>query len=134
MLAIVGTLAGIGFVSGRQILRGQQNRSALVTLQQSIWQGATAAAAHGVPTELVRNGNHLTVQPVGGGSAFRTFELPATVTTNLPEGASLVFTPPGRIDPATLQALPDPLTLDANGVGYRLEISLIGEVRLVRRS
>ncbi|MBW7929664.1 MAG: prepilin-type N-terminal cleavage/methylation domain-containing protein, partial [Fimbriimonadaceae bacterium] len=62
VLAIVGTLAGVGFVFGRQILQGQQNRSAINTVQQSVWQGATAAASRGITAELFRNGRVLQVR------------------------------------------------------------------------
>lgn len=129
VLAILGAVVGVGFVSGVHILRGQQNVSALDSFQQSVWQGATAAASRGLTTELYRDGSTLTVREVGG-PVLRTFELPAGVSTNLPQGSSLHFTPPGKVDPATLAALPDPLTITANGTTYRVTISLIGEVRL----
>ena len=130
VLAIVGVLGGIGFVSGRAIIRGQQSRSGLSSLQQSVWQGATAAASRGIRTELVRAGPVLRIRNADSGAVLRTFELPASVSTNLPEGTSLVFTPPGKVDAGTLAALPDPLTVTADGTVYAVTISLIGEVDL----
>lgn len=130
VVAIVGILGGVGFVSGRAIIRGQQQRSGVASFQQSIWQGATAAASRGIRTELVRSGQELRIRDADSGAILRSFELPAGVTSNLPQGTSLVFTPPGKVDAATLAALPDPLTLSANGTTYHATVSLIGEVDL----
>lgn len=130
VLAIAGLLGGIGFVSGRAIVRGQQSRSGLNSLQQSVWQGATAAASRGIRTELVRAGPELRIRNADNGAVLRTFELPDGVSTNLPQGTSLVFTPPGKVDAGTLAALPEPLTVTANGTVYTVTVSLIGEVDL----
>lgn len=130
-MAIMGTLAGVAFVSGRQILRGQQSRSAINTIQQSVWQGATAAASRGITAELFRAGNDIQVRNLATSAVIRRFELPADVTFNLPEGQSLIFTPPGKVDSDSLADLPD-LTLEANGVNYTMKISLIGEVKMER--
>lgn len=129
VLAIVGTLAGVGFVFGRQILQGQENRSAINTVQQSVWQGATAAASRGITAELFRNGRVLQVRNQATSAVIRSFELPPDVVFNLPDGASLVFTPPGKIDLGSMANLPS-LTLQANGKTYSLQVSLIGEVKV----
>lgn len=128
-VAIIGVLAGVGFVSGRQILQGQQNRSAINTIQQSVWQGATAAASRGITAELFRNGRVLQVRNQATSAVIRSFELPPDVVFNLPDGASLVFTPPGKIDLGSMANLPS-LTLQANGKTYSLQVSLIGEVKV----
>jgi prepilin-type N-terminal cleavage/methylation domain-containing protein len=137
VLAIIGVLSGIGFISGRRVLRGQQDRSAVNTLQQSVWQGATVAASRGIRTVLYRDANDLQVRAVNDdgttGDVIRTFSLPDGVATNLPATESLVFTPPGKVEPSTLASLPDPLTLVANGTTYDVSISLIGEVKVVAR-
>ncbi len=129
VMAILGAISGVAFVSGRQILRGQQEQAAINTVQQSIWQGATAAASRGIRAELFRNGTTIQVRNSADLSVIRAFDLPANVTFNLPEGVSLLFTPPGKIDIASLDALPKPLTLVANDRTYELQISLIGEVK-----
>ncbi len=135
LLAILGLIAGVVVVSGRRVLAGQDEKAALTSVRQSVWEGATAAASRGVDTVLVRTATGLAVREVGGTTDLRTFALPASVTTNLPaaSGASgtvvLRFTPPGRVDLATLQALPSPLTLTVNGHTYKLQVSIIGEVK-----
>jgi len=129
VIAIVGVLAGIGFVSGRSILQGRQNRAAINTIQQSVWQGATAAASRGLTAELYRNGRVIQVRNQATGAVIRSFELPADVAFSLPDGPTLVFTPPGKIDLSSLVNLPE-LTLEANGDQYTLQISLIGEVKV----
>ena len=130
ILAILGIIAGVVAMNGRRVLGGQQERAALTSVRQSVWEGATAAAARGATTELVRTPSALVVQEVGSNTPLRTFSIPSTVTTNLPMGQVLQFTPPGRVDLATLQALPSPLTMTVNGHTFKLQISLIGEVKV----
>jgi prepilin-type N-terminal cleavage/methylation domain-containing protein len=136
VLAILGLIAGVVAVNGRRVLAGQQEKAALNSVRQSVWEGATAAAARGTDTELVHTTSGLEVREVGSATALRTFALPASVTTNLPapSGANgtvvLKFTPPGRVDLATLRSLPDPLTLTVNGHTFKLQVSLIGEVKV----
>lgn len=131
LVAILGLMAGIVAVNGRRVAAGQQQRAALESVRQSVWEGATAAAARGVATELVRTSGGLEVREVGSSSALRTFTVPASVATNLPMGQVLTFTPPGRVDAASLQALPSPLTMTVNGHTFTLQVSLIGEVKVI---
>ncbi len=128
--AIMGTVLGLSFFGGRDILQGQQENAALNSLQQSIWQGATTAAARGTPTELVRSGSRLVVRRSDTQTVLRRFDLGNDVTTNLPDGQVLTFTPPGKIDLASLQALPSPLLVKTPKKTYELTISLIGEVHM----
>jgi len=136
VLAILGLIAGVVAISGRRVLAGQQEKAALTSVQQSVWEGATAAAARGTDTELVHTTSGLEVREVGSATPLRTFALPASVATNLPAPSGstgtvvLKFTPPGRVDLATLQSLPDPLTLTVNGHTFKLQVSLIGEVKV----
>lgn len=131
VLAIVGVLAGLVALNGRRVLMGQESRAAVTSVQQTVWQGATAAAARGVVTRLTRAGDRFTLTDTATGATLRTFDLPSQVTSNWPQGQALDFTPPGRIDVATLDALPEPLTITANDNSYALLISLIGEVKAV---
>jgi type II secretory pathway pseudopilin PulG len=128
ILAIVAVIATIGVFNGRRMLQGQEERAAIASVQQAVWQGATNAAARGVASSLYRSAETLTLQD-GSGRVLRRFTLPRTVTTNLPSGLILTFTPPGKVEPSTLAALPDPLLMSASGKTTRLTISLIGEVR-----
>jgi type II secretory pathway pseudopilin PulG len=129
ILAILGIIAGVIAINGRRVLAGQQERAALTSIRQSVWDGATAAAARGTTVELVRTSDALVVRDVGSSSPLRTFVIPSSVATNLPMGQVLEFTPPGRVDLATLQALPSPLTVTVNGHTFELHISIIGEVK-----
>lgn len=132
VVAVAAVVLGVGFVGGRQVLAGQEGVSSINTLQQSVWQGATLAASRGIPTELHRAGERLEVRAAAPGSnaVLRTFELAGSIDTNLPEGLVLVFTPPGKVDPASLAALPDPLWFKGNGKKHVLTFSLIGEVKV----
>jgi len=130
LLAILGLVAGVVAVSGRRVAAGQQQRAALTSVRQSVWEGATAAAARGVATELVRTATGLVVREAGSGKVLRSFDIPSAATTNMPMGQVLLFTPPGRVDLASLQALPSPLTLTVNGHTFGLQVSLIGEVKV----
>ena len=130
VLAVLGIIGGIVAVSGRSILGGQQQRAAVNSVRQSVWEGATAAASRGASIELVRSGGTLELKDVASGAVIRTFEIPSSVTTNLPSGQVLLFTPPGRVDLTTLTNLPDPLTMTVNGRTFTLEVSVIGEVKV----
>ena len=129
VIAIIAILGTIGATNGRRIAQDRTAEASLTTVQQSIWQGATAAASRGATIELVRTGAGLTLRDADSGATIRSWELDATVTTTLPEGVVLRFLPPGKVDPATLSALPDDLTLTTLNHTYRLDVSLIGEVR-----
>lgn len=128
LLAILGLIAGVIALNGRRVLAGQQQKAAIESVRQSVWNGATAAASRGKTMELYRTATALEVRD--GKAVLQTFALPASVTTNLPMGQVLLFTPPGEVDPATLQALPSPLTMTVNGRTYTLQVSLIGEVKV----
>jgi len=129
--AIIGIVAGIAVMSGRPLARAQAEEAAFRTVQQSVWQGATMAASRGVRTQLTYTGSTLDVMNQSSGAVIRTFELPAAASINVPSGTTLLeFTPPGKVDEASLAALPDPLTITSNGRARDVEVSLIGEVRL----
>lgn len=131
VVAILGVIVGLTGILGRTIARQASERAALATVQQSVWQGATLAAARGFRTELCRAGTELSVRRAVAdacdGDVLRRFEIDPNVVLGVADGSVMVFTPPGSIDPATL---PDAITLDAGGVSYVLEVSLIGEVRV----
>jgi prepilin-type N-terminal cleavage/methylation domain-containing protein len=131
VVAILGIVLGIAAFGGRGIAQGARERAALNTVQQSVWQGATLAAARGFRTELCRAGTELAIRRVETdpcvGAVLRRFEIDGAVSLSFDEGSVMVFTPPGTIDPATL---PDSVTLVAGGSTYVLDVSLIGEVRV----
>jgi prepilin-type N-terminal cleavage/methylation domain-containing protein len=130
VIAIIGILAGIAFVSGRQILRGQQEIAAPSVVQQSVWQGATGAASRGISIKLMKAGSVLKLVNAADDKEIRRFEFSDEVTTNIPEGQVLLFLPTGKVDTASLAALPQPLTITTSNNTYKLTVSLIGEVKV----
>lgn len=131
VIAILGIVATIGIINYRQILRGHEERAAVQSIQQTVWQGATAAAARGVLVNLVRSGNEFRLVDMSSGAVLKRFDLPNGVTSNWPQNQPLVFTPPGKVQLASLNSLPNPLTVSTQSNVVRLEVSLIGEVRSV---
>jgi len=131
VIAIIGIVAGIAVMAGRPVVRAQAEEAAFRTLQQSVWQGATMAASRGVRTQLTYAGSTLTVVNQTSGETIRTFDLPEAASLNVPSGTTLLeFTPPGKVDLASLAALPNPFTISSNGRTQDVQVSLIGEVRL----
>lgn len=130
VVAILSIVLSLVAVSWRGYVQRASERSVVNTFQQSVWQGATMAAARGFRTELVRNGDLLLVRRVSNGAELRRFELDPSATLNVPDGQVLVFTPPGAVLEASLAALPDPIEITAAGTTYELDVSLIGEVRV----
>lgn len=129
--AIVGIIAGVVVLAGRPVVRGQEGLAAVKSMQQSVWQGATMAASRGVRTNLVYTGTGLEVRNATTSAVIRHFDLPAGATLNVTAGSAfLQFTPPGKVDAASLAALPNPLRIVTSGGSYDLQISLIGEVRV----
>lgn len=131
VLAILGVLGAIGVVTVNALARGQAARGAVATFQQSVWQGATAAAARGITVVLVVQDGDLVLQNESTGARLRSFDLPNSVDIPV-SNPILRFLPPGKVDLATLDALPEDLVIDTGEGRYRLEISLIGEVRSTR--
>lgn len=130
VIAILAIVATIGIMNYRQVLRGQEERAAIQSIQQTVWQGATAAAARGVLVNLTRSGDVFTLAESVSGRVLKTFELPNGVTSNWPTGQALVFTPPGKVLPSSLTSLPESLEITSSeGRVTRLTVSLIGEVK-----
>lgn len=130
VLAVLAVAFALAAIAGRGIAQRTSERSVVNTFQQSVWQGATMAAARGFRTELVRAGDELVVRRLATGDVLRRFELDGNATLNVPDGQVLVFTPPGAVLDASLAALPDPIEIVAAGRTYELDVSLIGEVRV----
>jgi len=125
VLAILGIVIGIGALSGRGALTGQQERAAIRSIQQSVWQGASAASARGRNTELVHIGNRIEVREVESGRSIRSEELPSGIVTNLP---NLIFTPPGKISAESFAGVADGISVQSSAGTTVLRVSIIGEV------
>lgn len=131
VMSIIGVLVGIGGITGSSIARRQAAQGAVATFQQSVWQGATAAASRGLRVNLVRQGNDLQLINASNDELLRRFELPAGV--DIQAGNPILrFLPPGKVDDGSLKALKDGLIIETSEGRYRVEISVIGEVRSVR--
>lgn len=133
VLAIIGIVGTIGVINGNQIAQRERAHGALATVQQSVWQGATAAASRGRVMELIYDGDDLSLVDAASDETMRVFELPSGASTNLPSGVVLRFLPPGKVDQEMLQAVNEledgaGLVLDTGERSYALQISLIGEV------
>lgn len=131
VIAILAIVLGIGVMNGRQVAQRQAARGAVATFQQSVWQGATAAASRGITVELLRTADGLALINVDNDVVLRAYEMPSSVVINA-DNPILRFLPPGKVDLSTLEALPDDLIVDTGDERYRLEISLIGEVEPAR--
>lgn len=132
VLAIIGVISGVVVMSGRPIVRGQEARAAVHSVQQSIWQGATMAASRGRSMALVLAGRNLEVRDASSNAVVRTFELPEGSALSVGDGTVLQFTPPGKVLASSLEALTQggPFTLTVRGETTVLCVSLIGEVRV----
>lgn len=129
VIAILAIILGVGWLNARRVLQGSQERAAVETVRQSIWQGATAASARGRTITLNRVGQSLRL--MDGSVVIRTDELPPSVSTNFQQGVLLEFSPPGKITEASLRAFQDSDPwIGADGKATHLEVSLIGEVRV----
>lgn len=130
VLAILGIVLVISAIMGRGALTNQEELSAIRSIQQSIWQGASAASARGRNTELIHTGRRVEVREVGTGRLIRTEELPSGVTTTLP---NLVFTPPGKISSDSFALVTDGISVNTAKTSTLLRVSIIGEVVAERR-
>jgi len=130
VVAVLAVLLGFGAIQGRAIAQGSSERAAVRSVQQAVWQGATLAAARGFRTALDRQGPELIVRRLSNGEVLRRYALDPNVVLDLQDGRVLVFAPPGTIVPETLDALPSPIVMVAGGTTYRLQVSMIGEVRV----
>ena len=135
VIAVLGIIAPIGWVSGRSIIRGQQQSSSINAVRQSIWQGATSAAARNAQVDLIVDGTELRLVRNDNNRVLRRFEMPDSgfnITRDMPY-TLLSFTRSGQVDDTTLQALPTPFQLVTPKSTHTLTISLIGETQAVQQ-
>lgn len=125
VLGILGVLLVLFVFVGRGALETQQENAAVRSIQQSVWQGASAASARGRNTELKLVGRRVEVREVGSGRLIRSEDLPSGVTTSLP---TLVFTPPGKISAASFALVENGITVTGSKGTTKLVVSIIGEV------
>jgi prepilin-type N-terminal cleavage/methylation domain-containing protein len=127
VIAIVSILASVTFVSGRQIMRGQEQAAVLSQFKQAISRGASTASARGKAVTFKRdNGNFILFEKVSL-KELQRFTLPDGVTINVPNGNILEFQSNGLIN--NLSSLPNPLTIVTSSKTYNIKISLIGEMK-----
>ena len=135
VIAIIGVVAPIGWMSGRSVIRGQQQSSSLNAVRQSIWQGATSAAARNTQVNLIVDGTELRLVRNDNNRVLRRFEMPESSfnTTQTMPYTLLSFTRSGKVEDTTLQALPNPFQLITPKSTHNLTVSLIGETRAVKQ-
>lgn len=129
VMAIIAIVGAVIIPNLRPILGGREAQAAIQSIQQTVWQGATAAAARGVVVELTRTGNTFILRNTDTNGELKRFVLPSGVSTNWPVSTPLRFTPPGKVDTNSMVNFPNTLTVTGNGKTTILQISLIGEVR-----
>ncbi len=129
VIGILGIILSIGVFNGRQALTSQEERSAVTSIQQSVWQGATAASARGEVVTLRLEGQNLVLRADQSGRELRSEEMPEGLNSNIPQGTFLVFTPPGRIEASSLSKASG-LWVETGARRYNLEFSAIGEMRV----
>lgn len=127
VVLVIGTLLGAGVASMRAFMARAEARSAQGAVEQAIWGGATLASARGERVVLWRAGSALDLRAVDG-RTLRRFDV-GSAALSLPDGPSLVFTPPGVIDADSLAAWPATVTARVGDRVQVLDLSLIGEVR-----
>lgn len=128
VIGIVGVLSGVAVIGWQGAARRNAARGSIATFQQSVWQGATAAASRGAVVELIQEGRHLVlIDTSNSDRRLRSYELPRGVEIPV-DNPILRFLPPGKVDSDSLSSLPEDFTLDTGEGQYRLRISVIGEV------
>ncbi len=131
VLALIGVTLSLGAMSLQNTMARERARGAVSDLKQAVWGGASFAASRGERYSLVFDGAK-TVKLVRSRDqrVVRTVELPDSVTLNEPAGVLMSFTSPGMVvfNPRVGRYLD--LTVD--GEAKKLEVSKIGEVRVVQ--
>lgn len=127
VLALLGIVAALGVMGWRTLLQREQARSALASVQQALWQGATAASARGADLVLRWDGDELLLVDASD-RELRRWDFPADTSTTLQQGDIVAFTPPGMIE--DLEALPDPFSVSVDDRTAVLAVSLIGETKV----
>lgn len=125
VLVIFGVLLSLVIFMGRGALDNQEEQAAIRSIQQSIWQGSSAASARGRNTELTLTGRLIEVREAGTGRVIRSEELPRGISTNLP---TLVFTPPGKISSDSFALVSNGIRVTSSAGTTLLSVSIIGEV------
>ena len=133
VLAMVGILAMVGYVSSSNIKVKQEEHAAVAMLRQGVAFAATSSAAKGKRLRLVYDDSQKSlILKDEGNSELEKYRLPKSVSTNLDNGDSLEFSPLGWIDSASLSGsggFPNPVVIYTGNKTYNLTITLIGEVR-----
>ena len=132
IIAVLGIIAPIGWMSGRSVIRGQQQSSSLNAVRQSIWQGATSAAARNTQVNLIVDGTELRLVRNDNNRVLRRFEMPESsfnITRQMPY-TLMTFSRSGRANTGTL---PTPFQLITPKSTHNLTVSLIGETRAVKQ-
>ena len=133
VVAIVGILAMVGFVSSSNIKVKQEEHAAVEMLRQSVAFAASSSGAKGERLRLVFDDSANTLLLKDANNAvLEQYKFPNSVTTDLDNGDMLEFTPLGWVDSASLSGsdgFPNPIQLSTADKTYNITISLIAEVK-----
>lgn len=130
VLAIAGVLMGVGLNAIRQVQRGGQENAFVTNLSLSIKGAASYAASRRTQVTMIRAGDvvrfvNASSEQIEDGQGIR---IPSTVNTNIPDGAALTFGPNGSV---TARAVPQPLMIASQDREWAMQISTIGDTRVV---
>jgi prepilin-type N-terminal cleavage/methylation domain-containing protein len=128
-VAIIGVLASIVFVSGRQIVLRQEGPDTISQFKQIVSRGGSVAAARGKDVQLKYQNREFILREKVSEKYIHSFEIPASVSINLSEGATLEFAPSGLIK--SLAAVPNPVIVNSKDKTYQLRLSIIGQMKVI---
>lgn len=133
VVAIIGVVGSISVFNARRFLQGEEALGMTNTLQQMLLQGSTSASSRFRNVQLIQEqragARFLVLREQGSTRDIRAERVPQTVTTSLPTGTVLTFTPSGRISTTSFAALAQPVRVTGPNLIYNVEVSLIGESR-----
>ncbi len=129
VIAIVGILASIVLISGRQIVLGQEGPATISQLKQIVSRGGSVAAARGKDVQLKYQNREFILREKVSEKHIQSFKVPTSVSINLSEGAVLEFAPSGMVK--SLASIPNPVIVSSSNKTQQLQLSIIGQIKVI---
>jgi prepilin-type N-terminal cleavage/methylation domain-containing protein len=130
VMAIVGVLASIAFVSGRQIMQKQEASSTISQLRQILSRGGSVASARGKEIQLKYTNHEFILSEKVSAKVVQSFKVPSGVSLSIADNSVIEFAPSGLIK--SLASVPNPVYVSAHGKNYQLRLSIIGEMKVTQ--
>lgn len=133
VLGILSIILGISVVSGRQILKAQEERAALHSFRQAVTRAATAANSKNAFVSLRMKGDEIVLRNTTTLEDFQTYPIPDSVQTSIGNKTDpfLEFGPNGKLTSQFTQSASQlQFIFQTDTSTYDIEVSLIGEVRV----